>query len=90
MKKWWYGTSRKRKPGVRRQRGGIAPFLAAAIPALVEGGKAAAMGGLGTAANYSTIKVLHALSKKKYKKKRAPKRRTRARWQGEWHDNRHF
>ena len=38
------GTARKRKPGVVRQRGGIAPFLVAAIPALVAGGKAAAMG----------------------------------------------
>ena len=39
----------------------MAPFLAAAIPALVAGGKAAAMGGLGAAANYGTIKALHAL-----------------------------
>ena len=43
MKKRRYGTSRKRKPGVGRQRGGIVPFLAAAIPALVAGGKAAAI-----------------------------------------------
>jgi len=42
MKKARHGTTRKRKPGVGRQRGGIAPFLAAAIPALVAGGKAAA------------------------------------------------
>ena len=46
LKKRRRGTSKKLKPGVGRQRGGIAPFLAAAIPALVAGGKAAAMGGL--------------------------------------------
>lgn len=57
MKKPRHGTTRKRKPGVGRQRGGIAPFLAAAIPALVAGGKAA-MGGLGAAANYGTMKAL--------------------------------
>ena len=66
MKKRRYGTSRKRKPGVGRQPGGIAPFLAAAIPALVAGGKAAATGGLGAAANYGTMKALHAISKKRY------------------------
>ena len=43
MKKPRHGTTRKRKPGAGRQRGGIAPFLAPAIPALVAGGKAAAM-----------------------------------------------
>ena len=58
MKKARHGTTRKRKPGVGRQRGGIAPFLAAAIPALVAGGKAAAMSGLGAAANYGTMKAL--------------------------------
>lgn len=42
MKKARHGTTRKRKPGLGRQRGGIAPFLAADIPALVAGGKAAA------------------------------------------------
>ena len=73
------GLAKKRKPGVGRQRGGIAPFLAAAIPALVAGGKAAAMGGLGAAANYGTMKALHALSKQKYKRKRRPQRRTKAR-----------
>lgn len=51
-----------------RQRGGIAPFLAAAIPALVAGGKGAAMGGLGAAANYGTMKALKSLEKKKYKR----------------------
>ena len=66
MKKRRYGTSRKRKPGVGRQRGGIVPFLAAAIPALVAGGKAAAMGGLGAPANYGRTKALHAISKKRY------------------------
>ena len=63
---------KKRKPGVGRQRGVIAPFLAAAIPALVAGGKAAAMEGQGAAANYGSIKALHALSKLKYKRKRRP------------------
>ena len=66
MKKRRYGTSRKGKPGVGRQRGGITHFLAAAIPALVAGGKAAAMGGLCAAANYGTTKALHAISKKRY------------------------
>ena len=73
------GLAKKRKPGVGSQRGGIAPFLAAAIPALVAGGKAVAMGGLGAAANYGTTKALHALSKHKYKRKRRPQRRTKAR-----------
>ena len=79
MKKRRHGTSRKLKPGVGRQRGGIAPFLAVVIPALVAGGKAAAMGGLNAAANYGTTKALHALSKLKYKRKRRPQRRTKAR-----------
>ena len=61
MKKQRHGTTRKRKPG--RQSRGIAPFLAAVIPALVAGGKAAAIKGLGAAANYGTTKALHALSK---------------------------
>ena len=73
------GLAKKRKPGVGRQRGRIAPFLAAAIPALMAEGKAAAMGGLGAAANYGTMKALHALSKQKYKRKRRPQRRTKAR-----------
>ena len=71
-------TTRKRKPGVGRQRGGIAPFLAAAIPALAAGGKAAAMGGLGATANYGTMKALKSLEKKKYKRTRQLKRRTKA------------
>ena len=63
------GTARKRKPGAGRQRGGIAPFLAAAIPALVAGRKAVALVGLGAAANYGTIKTLKFLEKKKYKRR---------------------
>ena len=35
MKKPQHGITRQRKPGVGRQCGDIAPFLAAAIPALV-------------------------------------------------------
>ena len=47
--------------------------LAEAIPALVAGGKAAAMGGLEAAANYGTMKALKSLEKKKYKRTRRPK-----------------
>ena len=60
-----------------RQRGGIAPFLAAAIPALEAGGKAAAVGGLGAAAYYGTLKVLQALEKKKHKRRRRTKHKPR-------------
>ena len=67
--------AKKHKPEVGRQRGGIVPFLAAAIPALVAGGKAAAMGGLGAAANYGTMKDLKSLEKQQYKRKRKPKRK---------------
>ena len=74
-----HGLAKKRKPGVGRQRGGIAPFLAAAIPVLVAGGKASAMGGLGAAANYGTMKALKSLEKQQYKRKRQPKRRSKAR-----------
>ena len=73
MKKALHGITRKRKPGVGRQRRGIAHFLAKAIPALLAGGKAAAMGGLGAAANYGTMKSLKSLEKKKYKRTRRPK-----------------
>ena len=73
MKKARHGTTRKRKPGVGRQRRGIAHFLAEAIPALVIGGKDAAMGGLGAAANYGTMEALKSLEKKKYKRTRRPK-----------------
>ena len=75
MKKARHGNTRKRKPGVGRQRGGIAPFLAAAILALVAGGKAAAKGGLGAAANYGTMKALKSLEKKKYKRRRLSNKR---------------
>ena len=64
------GKRRKGRPGVGRQRGGIAPLLAAAIPALVSGEKAVALGGLGAAANHGTRKVLGALEKKKDKRRR--------------------
>lgn len=70
-----HGTTRKRKSGVERQRGGIAPFLAAAIPGLVEGGKAAALGGLGAAAKYGTTIAIRALEKQKYKRRRRSKKR---------------
>ena len=49
------GKRRKGRPGVGRQRGGIAPLSAAAIPALVSGGKAVALGGLGAADNYGKL-----------------------------------
>ena len=52
--------------------------MAAAIPALVAGGKAAAMGGLGAAANYGTLKVLQALEKKKYKRRRRTKHKPKS------------
>ena len=35
--------ARRRKPGVGRQTGGIAPLLALAVPALVAAGKASAL-----------------------------------------------
>ena len=63
------GKRRKGRPGVGRQRGGTAPLLAAAIPALVSGGKAV---GLGVVANYGTRKALRALEKKKYKRRQKP------------------
>ena len=66
------GKRRKGRPGVGRQRGGTAPLLVAAIPALVSGGKAVALGGLGAAANYATRKALRALEKKKYKRRQKP------------------
>lgn len=42
----------------RRQKGGIFPLLAAAIPALVAAGKAAALGAVGTAAGVGVKKAL--------------------------------
>ena len=65
------GKARKRKPA--RQRGGIAPALAAALPVLAASGKAAAMGGIGAATNYGTLKVLQALEKYKRKRRRKSK-----------------
>ena len=59
---------RKGKPGVGRQRGGIAPLLVAALPALAAGGKAAALGGLSVLSSYGTKKMIQALEKKKYKR----------------------
>ena len=58
------------KPGVGRQRGGIAPLLAAILPTLAAGAKAATVAGMGALSNYGTRKVIQALEKKKYKRKR--------------------
>jgi len=68
------GKARKRKPGVGRQRGGIAPALVAALPVLAASGKAAALGSLGAATNYGTHKLLQALEKYKRKRRRKPKK----------------
>ena len=57
-------------PGVGRQRGGIAPLLAALLPAMAAGGKAAVEGGVRAGANYGVTKALKAAEKKKYKRKR--------------------
>ena len=64
------GKRRKGRPGVGRQRGVIAPMLAAAIPALVSGGKAVALGGLSALTKFGTRKAIQALEKKKYKRRR--------------------
>ena len=45
-------------------------MLAAAIPALAAGGKAAAIGGLSALTNYGTRKAIQVLEKKKYKRRR--------------------
>lgn len=60
-----------RKRRVGRQRGGIAPLLALAVPALLAAGKAATLGGISAAANNGTHKALDSLSKLKrtYKKR---------------------
>ena len=58
------------KPGVGRQRGGIAPLLAAILPTLAAGGKAAAVTSMSALGNYGTRKAIQALEKKKYKRKR--------------------
>ena len=70
MKRKRQPKRRNGKPGVGRQRGGIAPMLAAAIPALAAGGKAAALGGLSALTNYGTRKAIQVLEKKKYKRRR--------------------
>ena len=67
MKRKGHPKRRKGKPGVGRQRGGIAP---AAIPALAAGGKAVALGGLSALTKFGTRKAIQALEKKKYKRKR--------------------
>ena len=62
------------KPGVGRQRGGIAPLLGAMLPTLAAGGKAAAVAGMSALGNYGTRKAIQALDKKKYKRKRQQRR----------------
>ena len=69
--------ARQRKPGVRRQTGGIAPLLALAVPALVAAGKASALGGVSAAASYSTKKVLDIARRKAMTRKRHVKRKHR-------------
>ena len=55
-----------RRPGVRkrRQRGGILPLFALAIPGLISAGKAAALGGVGAAAGYGVKKGLEAATRR--------------------------
>lgn len=62
MGKKRHGAARKRKFGFGRQHGGVAPLLAMAVPALLAGGKAAALGGIGAAANYGSRKEVDSLS----------------------------
>ena len=69
--------ARRRKPGVRKQTGGIAPLLALAVPALVATGKASALGGVSAAASYSTKKVLDIARRKAMTRKRHVKRKHR-------------
>ena len=60
-------TRARRKRGVgrkRRQRGGLLP-LAALIPALIAGGKAAALGAVGGAASYGAKKAMEAAFRNK-------------------------
>ena len=64
----------KGKPGVGRQRGGVVPLLAAMLPTLAAGGKAAAVAGMSALGKYGAGKAIQALSKKKYKRKRRPRR----------------
>ena len=67
--------ARRRKPGVGRQTGGIAPLLALAVPALVAAGKASALGGVSAAASYSTKKVLDIARRKAMTRKHRVKRK---------------
>ena len=69
--------ARQRKPGVRRQTGGIVPLLALAVPALVAAGKASALGGVSAAASYSTKKVLDIARRKAMTRKRHVNRKHR-------------
>ena len=64
----------KGKPGVGRQRGGIAPLVAAVLPTLVAGGKAATIAGLSALGKYGAGKAIQAFDKKKYKRKRRSRR----------------
>ena len=57
----------------RRQKGGVAPFLALLLPALTAAGKTAALAGVGTAASYGVKKSLDAVEKR-YKSKKRKKR----------------
>ena len=66
-----YRLGKRRK---RRQKGGIAPILAAIVPALVAVSKAAALGGASAAAGYGVTKGLEAASAKKKNKRRGRKR----------------
>ena len=45
-------------------------MLAAVIPALAAGGKAATLGGLSALTKYGTKKAIQVLEKKKYKRRR--------------------
>ena len=69
--------ARRRKPGVLRQTGGIAPLLALAVPAIVAAGKAAVLGGVSAAASYSTKKVLDIARRKAITRKCRVKRKHR-------------
>ena len=69
--------ARRRGPGVGRQRGGIAPVLALAVPALLEAEKAAALGGVSAEASYGTKKVLDIARRKAITRKRRVKRKHR-------------
>ena len=69
--------ARRRKPGVVRQTGDIAPLLALAVPALVAAGKASALGGVSAAASYGTKKVLDIARRKAMTRKRRVKHKHR-------------